>query len=255
MKQRKPAFNIFIGIFIAAFTIGAVVVYDLVIKDKLDSEEVVVVKPGENIEKSKEITADVLTVERRQRKDLLPGVVLAKDMQSIIGKEASQEILSNSMVSKGMIDEDNIVPNPDKQEAIRPIMENMILAKPGSLRRKDNIDLYVVDKEKIEALKQDGLTNSDGFPKVSSEDKDELAATFKSPILQNVKVVYVKDSSNKEVTDANNDDEKATKKDEKERLNATSSISDLEVILNETDFDLLMNEVINKGNKLYITYN
>ncbi|MFP3490991.1 hypothetical protein R0K20_25750, partial [Staphylococcus sp. SIMBA_130] len=65
------------------------------------------------------------------------------------------------------------------------------------------------------------------------------------------KVVYAKDSSNKEVVT----DTKTKPKEENVRLNATGNISDLEVILNQEDFDKLMSAVIEQKNKLYITYN
>ena len=63
--------------------------------------------------------------------------------------------------------------------------------------------------------------------------------------------MYAKDSSNKEVVT----DTETKPKEENERLNATGNISDLEVILNQEDFDKLMSAVIEQKNKLYITYN
>jgi hypothetical protein len=79
----------------------------------------------------------------------------------------------------------------------------------------------------------------------STEEKQILNT---EPFLKNVRVAYVKDSGNKEVVAAEegaNDDS---------RLNATSQISDIELILNEEDFTKLMTEVLSKGAKIYITY-
>lgn len=241
----KPGVKITLGIFTAATVIGFIPTYDYFIKDKIDSVEVVVVKPGEQIEKNEVLSDNKLMIERRRKQDLVGGVVYADDMNTVIGKEASQVIVGNAMLSSEMVDFDELVPNEEQGEAIRPIPADWIYAIPGSLRRKDGIDIYLVSKEYYM-----DSTISSGSNTVSSSSSQPNVSDLKEPILKNVKVVYAKDSSNREVT---NDQE--TNKDSAERLNATGIITDLEILLNEEDFQKLMKEVVENEKKLYITYN
>ncbi|MFC0273779.1 hypothetical protein ACFFIX_20540 [Metabacillus herbersteinensis] len=251
----KPRTKITLGILTALTVMLFIPIYDLFIKDKIDSIEVVVVKPGKTIEKNEEITEAKLAVERRQKQSLIGDVIYAKEISEILGREASQVMVSNSMVSKKMIDYDLIVPNESEGEAIRPIVSDMIFAKPGSLRRKDTIDIYLISKDLIGNYTDTQATDSPSSAapnEVSSKQKPKVSPSMlKEPLLKNVKVVYAKDSSNREVTNDSEEDAK----NKNERLNATGNISDLEIILNEEDFQRLMNEVIQNENKMYITYN
>lgn len=249
----KPSIKIALGVFTSLATIGFILVYDLYIKERIDSTEVVVVKAGKEISQSEQLTEEKLAIERRPKESLIEGVVLAKDIKEIIGEDAKQDIIGNSMISMKMVDFDNLVPNQKEGEAIRPIAKDMIYAKPGSLRRKDIIDLYLVRET------GDSFQISTNAKSAQSKDKSDTSINIEgqakmnrniliTPFLEDVKVVYVKDSGNKEVVSA----EEEGAKDK--RLNATSAISDLEVILNEEEFSRLMEEVLGKGSKLYITY-
>lgn len=249
----KPGIKIALGVFTSLATAGFIFVYDFYIKDRIDSEEVVIVKAGEEILKSEPIYKSKLVVERRAKESLVEGVVLAKDMNKIIGKDSKQVIVGNSMISTKMIDYDMLIPDPEKGEAIRPITKDMIFAQPGSLRRKDEVDIYLVYKDKTTSIMVDGPTETSSEDKKTEELNVTANQTLKGivdtkPFLKGIKVVYVKDSGNKEVIGATESGESD------KRLNATSTISDLEVILNEEDFSKLMNEVLQKGAQLYITY-
>ncbi|MEI2356708.1 hypothetical protein [Mesobacillus zeae] len=248
----KPGMKIASGIFTSLATISLIFIYDFYIQDRIDSTEVVVVKAGEKILKSEQITEDKLVIERRGKEALIDGIVLAKDLDKVIGQDSKQDIVGNSMISTKMVDYDQLIPDASKGEAIRPITKNMIYAQPGSLRRKDVIDIYLVNN--------DGTTNwsFSGPSKVDSKEltPEEILKPRKRsdivPFLKGVKVVYVKDAGNKEVVAA--PEEKNNSVEADKRLNGTSTISDLEVILNEKDFSLLMDQVVGRGAKLYITY-
>lgn len=240
---NKPSVKITLGLMTALCTIAFIFVYDMFLRDRIDSVEVVVVKANEEIQKSEKITADKITTERRPKDMLISNVVLAKDINSIIGIDSSQLIDGNSMISGNMLDVEEIVPNKEEGEAIRPITKDMIYAQPGSLRRKDTVDIYLVNKDGSNSMQEDGGTSSE------KSKGSEAASTTATPFLQDVKVVYVKDSGNKEVVSATT--EETT---EDQRLNATSTISDLEVILNDDDFKILMDQVLGNEAKLYITY-
>lgn len=250
----KPGVKIGLGVFTSLATAGFIFVYDFYIKDRIDSEEVVIVKTGEEILKSEQIDKSKLVIERRAKEALVDGVVLAKDMEKIIGKDSKQVIVGNSMLSTKMIDYDLLVPDPEKKEAIRPIKKEMIYAQPGSLRRKDVVDIYLVYKDKTTNIMMNGESEVTSENKAKAEVNVTASESVKGmvsakPFLEKVKVVYVKDSGNKEVTGASEQNEGGDK-----RLNATSTISDLEFILNEEDFTKLMTEVLQKGAQLYITY-
>ncbi|MFT9495741.1 MULTISPECIES: hypothetical protein [Bacillota] len=248
----KPGMKIGLGIFTSLATAGFILTYDFYIKERIDSTEVVVVKANEEILKSEKITKDKLIIERRGKEALIDDVVLAQDIDKIIGQDSKQDIVGNSMVSKKMVDYDNLVPDAKESEAIRPITKDMIFAQPGSLRRKDVIDIYLVNPDGSTNMNQNGptVTNSEENSNETTESEHETnPGTMETkPFLKGVKVVYVKDSGNKEVVSA------AEGNAGDKRLNATSTISDLEVILNEEDFQKLMDQVLGKGAKLYITY-
>lgn len=248
----KPGVKIGLGLTLSLATAGFIFVYDSFIKDRIDSAEVVVVKAGAEISKAQPITQNKLTIERRPKDALVDNVVYAKDINKIIGQDAQQDLVGNSMISIKNVDFDGVIPNPKKKEAIRPITKNMIFAQPGSLRRKDVVDIYLVYPN--------GSTNLDanGPSTVSSTQQNSASGNIlnsimkdQKPFLKGIKVEYVKDSSNKEVVAAP-DDKNGNNADP--RLNATSTISDLEIILNEDDFTKLMDQVLSKGAKLYITY-
>lgn len=273
----KPWVKILLGILTSVLTISFILVYDFFIRERIDSEEVVVVKAGETIFKNETITEDKIAIERRPKETLIDGVIKAKDVNKIIGYDASQDIVGNSMISRTMIDYDDLIPDESKGEAIRPIPNEWIYAQPGSLRRKDLVDFYLVYP--------DGSTNfnnENGPSHVSSTDEDvyteedpsddkDMVYTYDSeneqdgeknekiseenlkmntkPFLKDVRVVYVKDSGNQEVVSTSGDG-----KNTNERLNASSEPNNLEVILNEEDFIKLMEEVLGKNARIYITY-
>lgn len=250
----KPGVKIGLGICLSLATAGSIYVYDSYIKDRIDSAEVVVVKAGTDISKAQPITQNQLTIERRAKDSLVDNVVYAKDINKIIGQDAQQEIVGNSMISLKMVDFDGVVPNTKKGEAIRPITKNMIFAQPGSLRRKDVVDIYLVYQNGSTNLDTNGpstVSSASGAAATNNSNGNAINSVIKDqkPFLKGIKVVYVKDSSNKEVV-ASPDD----KNGNDPRLNATSNISDLEIILNEDDFTKLMDQVLSKGAKLYITY-
>lgn len=251
----KPGVKIALGVFTSLATAGFIFVYDFYLKDRIDSEEVVVLKAGEEILKSEIITEDKLVIERREKSSLIKDVVKAEEIDKIVGKDSKQDIMGNSMISTKMVDFDKLIPDSTKGEAIRPLTKEMIYAQPGSLRRKDTVNIYLVYPDGTTNLMENGPAVAASSTPDGEAPNEEKSAPSKEqtnnkldtkPFLKHIKVVYVKDSGNKEVVSA------AEKGDQ--RLNGSSVISDLEVILNEEEFTNLMNEVLGKGAKLYITY-
>lgn len=241
----KSSVKIGLGIFTSVSVMGFIVSWDVFLKDKIDSVPVVVVKQGQTINVHEEINNSKLTIERRNKKDLIDGVITADKSHEVLNFEANQVIPGNQMLSVKMVDKDRLLPNPDKGESIRPIVADMIFAMPGSLRRKDKVNIYGVDQSLISKLKESGEKTS-----ISESLPSDMKMT---PILKNIRVAYVKDSANKEVMEVQGEEKEEQKKEA--RLNATGSAKDIEVILDNNQFDTLMQTILDKNQKLYITYN
>lgn len=267
---QKPGLKLGIGIFLFVFLIAFIVSWQFYFKDRIDTVQVVVVKPGTEIAKKETIHAADLTIERRNRKDLINDYIPASEQQNIIGKDAAQIIPGNGMLSYKMIDYDNLIPNAKKGEAIRPIPHDWIYAMPGSLRRKDHVDIYVINKQDLAnsplqtgysdqnntkptqkplATGQKGTKDTKTDSKTQDTTVQNPSASFMTPILTNVSVVYAKDSSNNEVTSSN-----AKKDSAQTRLTATGQISELELILSDKQFEKLASAVVDDGAQLYFTY-
>jgi hypothetical protein len=143
----KPSVKIFIGLSLFIFTIAFIVIWDTMIKDRLDTTSVVVVRPGVIIEKNEIITESKLIIEKRNRSTLIEGTVFAEEMSSIIGYEAKQQLFGNTIFSERYVDFESLDPDAKKGEAIRPIPSSWIYARPSTLRRKDYIDFYLFKPE------------------------------------------------------------------------------------------------------------
>jgi hypothetical protein len=143
----KPWLKITIGLSLFIFTIIFIIVWDTMIKDRLDTTSVVVVRPGVTIEKNEIITESKLIIEKRNRSTLIEGSVFAEEMSSIIGYEAKQQLFGNTIFSERYVDFELLEPEPKKGEAIRPIPSSWIYARPSTLRRKDYIDFYLFKPE------------------------------------------------------------------------------------------------------------
>lgn len=143
----KPWMKISLGIFLSIFIIAFIVVWDTVIKDRIDSVDVVVVKPGVVIEKHHVLKEEDLMLERRNRATLVEGVVYK--IKDVVGYEAKQRLYGNTILSERDVEFTSFTPNAKKGEAIRPIPNEWIYAAPSTIRRKDYIDFYLFKPEGI----------------------------------------------------------------------------------------------------------
>jgi hypothetical protein len=241
----KPWMKMVIGLLVALSVIGFLIVWEMFIKERIDTVQVVVV--AKEIPKQEVISREHLSIENRKKSTLLSGAILAEDKNKILGEIAAHALVKNAMISKKDIDWERLTPDESKGEAIRPIPDEWIYAKPGSLRRKDKIDIYLW-KPPVKVALNEGEQEVREPEKEISIDFDILKG--EAPVLQDVPVIYAKDNSNKEVV--NEKGEKET--EEEKRLNATGTIAALEVNLDEDEFKSLM-EATKQGYLLYITYN
>ncbi|UAL49744.1 hypothetical protein K7887_22520 (plasmid) [Sutcliffiella horikoshii] len=152
----KPWMKISAGLTLALSVIGFIVIWDVKIKDEIDSVEVVVVRPGVEILPNEPLSRDKLLVEKRRRTSIVEGTVLPNELENVLGTFAKHHLVGNSLLSKRSLDFEGLQPNPYLGEAIRPIPNDWIYAKPSTLRRNDKISLYLfAPPEKISGQSSD----------------------------------------------------------------------------------------------------
>jgi hypothetical protein len=159
VERLKPWIKITLAFSLGIALIVFNILWDTVIKDRIDSVEVVVVKPGKTIEKNTKISKNDLILEKRSRSTVIEGVVRAEDMSKVIGLETNQSLVGNEILSIRYLDQEQLQPNPEKGESIRPIPTSWIYASPSTLRRKDRIDLYLMPDQTKEKTGQTNTTN------------------------------------------------------------------------------------------------
>ena len=170
----KTKTKLILGILSAFTCIGFIIVWDLVIKENIESTEVVVVKPGVIIQKYDVIQSKDLLIEKRNRATTIEGYLKSNEIESILGKQAAQTMVGNQIISKRYIDLEDFVPNPEKGEAIRPIPNQWIYALPATLRRKDTIDIYLVANVEVKG-KDASYGNPGDITYVGKSPEQELA--------------------------------------------------------------------------------
>ncbi|NLP52198.1 hypothetical protein [Bacillus sp. RO1] len=165
----KPWMKITAGLTLALSVIGFIVIWDVKIKDQIDSIDVVVVKPGVEILEHEMITKEKLSVEKRRRTSIVEGVVLPHELEDVLGTTAIHHLAGNSLLSKRSLDFEGLKPNPYFGQAIRPIPNEWIYAKPSTLRRNDKISLYLFAPENT-----DGSADIQGLSPQQIEKLKEL---------------------------------------------------------------------------------
>lgn len=139
----KPWMKIASGVLLSVLVIAFIILWDTVIKERIDSEDVVIVRPGIVIEKNEILTSKKLMIEKRNKATLVEGTVYAETMDNIIGYEAKQKLYGNTILSERDVEFISFAPEPEKGESIRPIPNAWIYAAPSTIRRKDYIDFYL----------------------------------------------------------------------------------------------------------------
>jgi hypothetical protein len=195
--------------------ISFIFIFEFYLKDKVNTIPVLIA--SENIQFKEMLTSENLTIRNVRRSQAVNGAYLRMDekkLSEMFGKLAAIDIQKGTQIYPALIDHFNLVPNEIEGEFIAPIPNQWIFAVPGSLRRSYYADFYVI---------------SEGSRKIG-------------PILTDVRVVYTKDSSNREVRNLQDN-----------RYDATANISEVEIIASAEMLSTL-SEYIEQGYKLYITY-
>lgn len=257
-SKGKKNFTI-LGVLLLALTGAAFVWYEWAGgREFVNYSEVVVLK--EDVLKGQKITSEQLTVKKVEKTSLIKEVV--SDSEEIIGKEARHFIPAATQLHASYFDEAGLVLK--EKQVIAQIPVEWTLSVPDTLRRGDNIVIYAAlyDKQLLASLqtassKQTTVTSSNPNDSITSENQETETQVVITPTTStqdasqqkkfeevlSAKVAYVKDSSNQEVVTVSTND----------RLNATSVISNVEIVTTPKEFKRI-EEKINQGGKLVIMY-
>jgi ribosomal protein L11 len=197
------------------------------------------------------IKEEMFTTVKYEKDKLIVNFI--KEPRTIVGLEAKQYIPKNLQLDLQFFESPNLLTD-DKRKNWK-IPNEWIYSMPNSLRRKDQIVFYEVNSD---AMKSDKKIQIDATSKITEDigkkdqniqvqitqkpdEKNKLMGK-NEPIFSTI-VSYVKDSANREVVSTSPND----------RIDANSTIKDLEIIATKEDIDLLTS-IVTGGNKFIIGY-
>lgn len=207
-----------IGILLIFMAISLIFYWENYGREQLLYHEVIVAK--EDIYRNGKITKDNISILKLEETAIPSKAVLS--LKDIIGKEVKQFIPQNAVIDYRYLADEGMT--LAQNQFIFRIPNEWLQSCPGSLRRGDDIDLCAI--QPIE------------------EGDEEAAVDTMLPSIK-LKVAYVKDSGNREVKNAENQ--------KLERLDGTSNISSIEVIVKKDDVKK-MQEIYDDGYKFLVLY-
>ncbi|HEY5584174.1 MAG TPA: hypothetical protein VIK78_06750 [Ruminiclostridium sp.] len=156
------------------------------------------------------------------------GAIKPEQINSLNGKITDQFISSNGQIVLQSFSENSLLLK--ENQFVFKLPPSWVYSIPSSIRRGDKISIYEIDG-KIDS----NLNLAQSLELVLTKGKTES--------IFDTTVVYVKDSTNREVVDTNGD----------ERLDGTSQVSSIEIICAREDTQVLENSVLS-GKKLIVVY-
>ncbi|EMS72255.1 SAF domain-containing protein [Ruminiclostridium cellobioparum] len=166
--------------------------------------------------------------ERINMSSAVTGAIKPENIDQLNGRIAEQFIPANGQIVTQTFSGNSVVLK--ENEFVFKLPPTWVYSIPSSIRRGDKISIYEIDG------------NIDGKLD-NSEDQDIKLVKGKTESIFNTTVVFVKDSTNREVTDTNG----------KERLDGSSQVSAIEIICTRSDTQILESSVLN-GKKLIVVY-
>ncbi|MFA5881156.1 MAG: SAF domain-containing protein [Eubacteriales bacterium] len=213
----------------AALIIGAagmIFFWELYLEDRLNTINVVVA--AKSLEKNQQIKEGDVKVCRIRSEQAVDNPI--RSVSEVMGKETSQYIAKGNQFVEEMVDRYGLEPNSD--QLIYSIPKEWIYSSPGSLRRKDRVYIYAIPDEKRST---DGFSRQGNPQLMSFKSEGGGEGGTSEPILEYIVVAFAKDSANQEVKPAMNSDK---------RLDATGSISDLELVMTRKQYSLLQQKYL-----------
>lgn len=238
-----------IPLFLLATGVGFIFAFEFYIKDRVNTVPVVIA--ASDIAFKEPFSENNLIVTHIKREYLVKDAYQHEaSLFELIGSVAAVDIAEGTQLYPALIDSFDLVPDHLAGEFIAPIPNEWIFAVPGSLRRSYLADFYLISKEQEKAIRDTLMsyeaTNEDehSFLEVKELPQDvfSLNGSSTQPVLENIKVIYTKDSSNREVQ---------TLQDT--QLDGTANISNLEIIANHEILNQLK-QYAHQGYTFYITY-
>ncbi|MFD1609802.1 SAF domain-containing protein [Oceanobacillus luteolus] len=226
----KKFLTIILSVVIIIAGFGTVIVFDRV-KASYNHTEVIVA--SKDIMFKEEITADHLAVLEIPTNTVLENAFTPEQADDIIGSYAANTIPAGQQINPTLLDVFDLIPNEEKGEFIAAIPEDWLFTVPQSLRKSYLADFYVVatdEKRMIESM--------------GSGQQEHFITNDRLPILQNIRISSVKNSSNAEVETVISEDKTES---------TTGTISNLEIIANQEILDALRS-VTESGYTLYVVY-
>jgi len=159
------------------------------------------------------------------------GAIKPENINDLTGRMVEQFIPANGQIVKQAFSGNSIILKDN--EFVFKLPPSWVYSIPSSIRRGDKISIY-----EINGKVDDMLNNPEEL-----EEKAIQLTKGKTEAIFETTVVYVKDSTNREVTDTNGN----------ERLDGTSQVSAIEIICTRNDTQILENSVLS-GKKLIVVY-
>ncbi|MCL4366120.1 SAF domain-containing protein [Patescibacteria group bacterium] len=240
----KKALHIALVIGLLILSIVPIALWEFYLNDRLNTVEVVIAT--KDFKRNDIISQEDVALVRVEKNFLVNGHLT--DPSLVIGKEAKFIIPKNAQITADALDDKGLVSNDEK--IIAPLAKEWVYAMPGSLRRKDTILIYTVKPEDLDLKLKFNYETGDNYAageitaeKISSN-LEEMINEGDKPVLDNVIVAYVKDTSNNEVKPVDPN---------KERLDATGNIANVELVLSQKEFDKLR-LLAKEGHRFIIAY-
>ena len=209
---------------------GMIFFWELYLEDRLNTVDVVVA--AKILEKNQEIKVGDVKIARIRSEQAVDNPI--RNVREVIGKETSQFIAKGNQFVEEMVDRYGLEPNSD--QLIYSIPKEWIYSSPGSLRRKDRVYIYAIPDEKrsTDGFSRQGNPQLMSFKSEGGGEGGSEGGTSE-PILEHIVVAFAKDSANQEVKPATNSDK---------RLDATGSISNLELVMTRKQYSILQQKYL-----------
>ena len=229
----KRYLNTIVSLGLILGAIGALIVWETYLDDLINTKEVLVA--ANTLEKNTVVGKNDIKLAKVPIEQLSEQAIT--DPNLTIGKETAFIIRKGQQIIIDALDIEGVVPNAD--QIIVPIPKQWLISVPGSLRRKDKVNIYEMPTIDLTG----GLINK-APGGVEAASVNNFVTGNGRPIVDNISVAYAKDPSNQEVKPA---------EQSKLRIDATGTISDLELVLTDQQLNLLKNKVL-QGYKFILAY-
>ncbi|MDQ0195505.1 hypothetical protein [Paenibacillus wynnii] len=215
---------------------GGLLGYDLYFKPYVLSQTVVKVKveEGKILPKNYELQGSDLYLDTVQTKDIPYAVIT--EISQVEHKVTNVNLTNGSILTEALIDVNELEPTRD--EGVFPIPKEAIYGINGSLRSRDQVDIYLVKEEK-----QKNNTQGEVDPPVS-RDSVPLNQPGQQAFLTGVTVNYVRTEDNNDVLDTEHGNNN-------NRLTSTGKVASPELKLKKSEGERLKG-YLEQGFKLWI---